>query len=190
MSSLDSLISTTISSHTYSSHSTLSPLLNYQQLHCTEAATIAFTAIKEALATATLLMHPNLDAPSSSVTVNASDKGVGAALQQRVDCEWYPLFPDAQFDKVHLDIAGPLSYSQCFTYLLTCIDHFTRWPEAIPTTDITTQHTQCLLIAMYVWPSINAIYLPTHLWRSKAGKTLFAWITCETCSLGTVINSK
>lgn len=47
--------------------------------------------------------------------------------------------PDAQFDKVHLDIAGPLSYSQCFTYLLTCINHFTQWPEAIPTTDITAQ---------------------------------------------------
>ena len=34
--------------------------------------------------------------------------------------------PDAQFDKVHLDIVGPLPCSRGFTYLLTCIDHFTH----------------------------------------------------------------
>ena len=36
----------------------------------------------------------------------------------------------ARFDKVHIDIVGPLPSSQGFTYLLTCIDRFTRWPEA------------------------------------------------------------
>ena len=35
-------------------------------------------------------MHPNLDAPTS-VVVDASDKGVGAVLQQRVDCQWCSL---------------------------------------------------------------------------------------------------
>ena len=44
-------------------------------------------AIKEALATATLLVHLKLDAPTS-VVVDASDTGVGGVLQQRIDCEW------------------------------------------------------------------------------------------------------
>ena len=40
--------------------------------------------------------------------------------------------PDARFDQVHIDIVGPLPPSRGYTYLLTCIDHFTRWPEALP----------------------------------------------------------
>ena len=40
--------------------------------------------------------------------------------------------PSRRFSSIHIDIVGPFPSSQGYTYALTCIDRFTRWPEAIP----------------------------------------------------------
>ena len=40
---------------------------------------------------------------------------------------------------VHVDIVGLLPPSQGFTYLLTCIDRYTWWPEVFPITNIEVQ---------------------------------------------------
>ena len=45
--------------------------------------------------------------------------------------------PNNQFEKVHLDLVGPLPPSQGYIYLVTVIDRLTHWPEAFPIPDST-----------------------------------------------------
>ena len=61
-----------------------------RRLVWTLEAGAAFTRIKEALADATLLVHPQSDAPTCLIT-DASDVAVGAVLQQQINSVWSPL---------------------------------------------------------------------------------------------------
>jgi hypothetical protein len=45
--------------------------------------------------------------------------------------------PAARFLQVHIDLVGPLPTSAGYTYCLTAVDCFTRWPEVIPIPAIT-----------------------------------------------------
>ncbi|KAG8189090.1 hypothetical protein JTE90_028634 [Oedothorax gibbosus] len=48
----------------------------------------------------------------------------------------YP-FPSCRFSHINVDVVGPLPTSCGFSYVLTCVDRFSRWPEAFPMVDQT-----------------------------------------------------
>ena len=58
--------------------------------------------------------------------------------------------PAARFDSLHVDIVGPLPPSQGYTYLFTCVDRYTRWPEAIPMADATADSCARALLSGWV----------------------------------------
>ena len=58
--------------------------------------------------------------------------------------------PGNWFDYIHLDIVGPLPNSNDFTYVLTCADRFTCWPEAIPIANITAETVANTFVAGWV----------------------------------------
>lgn len=58
--------------------------------------------------------------------------------------------PESRFDHVHLDLVGPLPPCQGFRYLLTCIDRYSRWPEAIPIADISAETVAQAFIQTWV----------------------------------------
>nr|XP_054761143.1 uncharacterized protein LOC129267455 [Lytechinus pictus] len=58
--------------------------------------------------------------------------------------------PDARFSHVHIDLVGPLPSSEGNNYLLTCVDRYTRWPEAIPIPDITAETVARAFVARWV----------------------------------------
>ncbi|GFU63849.1 retrovirus-related Pol polyprotein from transposon opus [Trichonephila clavipes] len=111
----------------------------------------AFESCKKLITNATALSFPAADARLSLMT-DASDFAVGSVLQQHIETtvephgffsrklsateKKYSTF-DPRFSNVHIDVVGPLSPVCGMSYLLTCVDRFTTWPEVFPIPDQT-----------------------------------------------------
>ncbi len=57
--------------------------------------------------------------------------------------------PHRRFDHINIDLVGPLPSSQGYTHLLTMVDRFSRWPEAIPLKQTDTE--TCARALVFHW---------------------------------------
>ncbi|KXJ84017.1 hypothetical protein RP20_CCG022097 [Aedes albopictus] len=58
--------------------------------------------------------------------------------------------PDERFRHVHIDIVGPLPISNGMRYILTMIDRFSRWPEAVAISDMTAETVAKAFVEVWV----------------------------------------
>ena len=109
-----------------------------------------------------------------------------AKVLQHIVAMLMPLpMPAKLFDSLHIDLVGPLPESQGFTYLLTIVDRFTRWPEAIPLRDISA--ATCARAFLYQWVSSHGV--PSTL-TSDRGRHFVSELWTKTASLlGTSTNT-
>lgn len=113
------------------------------------------------------LSHPGIRATQRMISERFVWHGMKRDIAQWVKCcltcqqskvhrhvtaplEQYPL-PERRFEHLNIDITGPFPVSNGYTALLTVVDRFTRWPEAIPLKG--TSAEECARGLLHQWVS-------------------------------------
>ena len=106
-------------------------------LQWSSEATEAFAKSKDLLSSATLLVHPD-DSLPWSLACDASDKAMGAVLQQCKTGHWQPLgFFSQKFDQRQ---AGGSAYDRELLAIYSAVHHFLHMIEGRPDFFIMTDH--------------------------------------------------
>jgi len=92
--------------------------------------------------------------------------------------------PHRRFDHVHIDIVPLPPSREGHTHLLTMVDRFTRWPEAIPLTDTSTIARARALFLHW----IARFGLPIHLSSDRGPQFTSQLWTDIACLLGTTLH--
>ena len=89
-------------------------------------------------------------------------------------------------DHIHMDLVGSLPRSDGCTHLLTMVDRFSRWPEAIPLSDTTS--TACAQALVSHW--ITCFGTPLHISSNRGPQfTSEFWMSiCISRLLGTQLH--
>ena len=112
------------------------------------------------------LSHPSIRTTRKLVSTKFVWKGlqkqVGIWARQCIACQMSkvqqhvraPLqkfrVPGRRFDHIHVDLVGPLSPSNGSNHLLTIVDRFSRWPEAVPLKDTTSMGCAQALVSHWI----------------------------------------
>ncbi|XP_059848486.1 CMP-N-acetylneuraminate-beta-galactosamide-alpha-2,3-sialyltransferase 2 isoform X2 [Hypanus sabinus] len=89
-----------------------------------------------------------------------------------------------RFDHIHVDIVGPLPVSRGAHYLLTIVDRFTRWSEAVPLTDTTSESCARTLIATW----ISRFGVPAHITSDRGAQFTSSLWSAMASLLGTQLH--
>ena len=89
-------------------------------------------------------------------------KQITAWARQCIQCQWSKIQAHVKaplqsfepttkrFEHVHVDLVGLLPESRGHKYLLTVMDRFTRWPEAVPIKDIESRTVDLAFIQNWI----------------------------------------
>ena len=126
------------------------------------------------------LSHPSVKASrhlvsSRYVWLNMK-RDIGKLTRSCHDCQQSKIHrhTKAPLQTIHVDIVGPLPPSCGYKYLFTCIDRYTRWPEAIPMVDATAESCASALLTGWISrfgvPAIitsdQGQQFESHLWQA------------------------
>uniref|UniRef100_A0A1X7U984 Integrase catalytic domain-containing protein n=1 Tax=Amphimedon queenslandica TaxID=400682 RepID=A0A1X7U984_AMPQE len=118
--------------------------------HCSNVITRA----KALVLTSEQCQHPPCGTPNYALTYTWTHSSIQCQRSKITRHTVAPLssfsFPNTRFHNIHVNIVRPLPPSNGYTYLVPCINRFTRLPEAIPTSDFTAPTVVKVIISGWI----------------------------------------